>query len=45
MRFFFIEGHHSRVYGRTAALRFIVQPYEKDDEVFVLFHFNGAPVE
>ena len=26
--------------------RLTVQPYEKDDEVFVLlFHFNGAPVE
>jgi hypothetical protein len=25
------EGHRSRCYGRTAALRLIVQPYDEDD--------------
>jgi hypothetical protein len=43
--FLFVEGPRSRCYGRTAALKLIVQPYEEDDEVFLLFHFNGAPVE
>jgi hypothetical protein len=28
---FFCEGPRSRCYGRTAALRFIVQPCDEDD--------------
>jgi hypothetical protein len=28
---FCIEGTRSRNYGRTAALRLIVQPYDEDD--------------
>jgi hypothetical protein len=41
--FLFGEGPRSRCYGRTAALRLIVQPCdedddeEKDDEVFSAF--------
>ena len=42
---FFIEGPRSRCYGLTAALMLIVQPYDEDDEVFLLLHFNGAQVE
>jgi hypothetical protein len=30
--FFSGEGHRSRRYGRTAALRLIVQPYDEGDE-------------
>jgi hypothetical protein len=37
------EGPGSRSYGRTAALRLIVQPCDKDD--YFLFPCNGAPVE
>jgi hypothetical protein len=43
--FFFIEGPRSRYYGRTAASRHIEQPYEEDDDVFLLFHCKGPPVE
>jgi hypothetical protein len=46
--FIFIEEPRSRCYGRTAALSLTVQPCDEgdeDDEVFLLFHFNGAPVE
>jgi hypothetical protein len=42
------EGPRSRCYGRTAALRLIVQPCDEDeDEQFLLpsFTSNGAPVE
>jgi hypothetical protein len=39
--FFFLsgEGPRSRRYGRTAALRFIVQPYDEDedDDYFLSF--------
>jgi hypothetical protein len=36
--FFSGEGPRSRHYGRTAALRLIVQPYDEDeDDFFVLF--------
>jgi hypothetical protein len=43
--FFIIEGPRSRCYGRTAALRLIVQPYDENDEFFLLCRFNGAQVE
>jgi hypothetical protein len=47
--FFFREGPRSRFYRRTAALRLIVQPCdedeEKDDQFFLFFPSNGAPVE
>jgi hypothetical protein len=42
------EGPRSRCYGRTAALRLLVQPYDEDEEEqFFLpsFTSNGAPVE
>jgi hypothetical protein len=43
------EVPRSRFYGRTAVLRFIVQPCdedeEKDDQFFFTFPSNGAPVE
>jgi hypothetical protein len=43
------EGPRSRSYGRTAALRLIVQPCdedeEKDDQFFFIFTSNVAPVE
>jgi hypothetical protein len=44
------EGSRSRCYGRTTALRLLVQPYDEDedeDEQFFLpsFTSNGAPVE
>jgi hypothetical protein len=42
--FFFGEGPRSRCYGRTAALRLIVQPVMKMISFFV-FPCNGAPVE
>jgi hypothetical protein len=34
-----IEGPRSRCYGRTAALRLIVQPCDEDDEEFSAFPF------
>ena len=47
--FFCGEGPRSRCYGRTAALRLIVQPCdedeEKDDQISFIFPSNGAPVE
>ena len=30
----FCEGPRSRCYGRTAALRLIVQPFDEDDQLF-----------
>jgi hypothetical protein len=39
------EGPRSRCYGRTAALRLIVQSCDEMMRFFLLFHFNGAPVE
>ena len=36
------EGPHSRCYGRTAAMKLILQPCDEDDLVFPC---NGAPVE
>jgi hypothetical protein len=44
------EGPRSRSYGRTAALRLIVQPCDEDEEkydvlFFSSFQVNGAPVE
>ena len=30
--FFYGEGSRSRCYGRTAALRFIVQPCDEDEQ-------------
>jgi hypothetical protein len=38
------EGPRSRRYGRTAALRLIVQP-RVEDSFFFVFPCNGAPVE
>jgi hypothetical protein len=36
--FFFIgEGPRSRRYGRTEALRLLVQPYDEDDEDYYYF--------
>jgi hypothetical protein len=46
--FFFIgEGPRSRRYGRTAALRLLLQPCDGDDDdyYFCPFPSNGAPVE
>jgi hypothetical protein len=46
--FFSGEGPHSRRYGRTAALRLIVQPCDEnddDDYYFCPFPINGALVE
>jgi hypothetical protein len=43
--FFSGEGPHSRHYGRTAAMRLIVQPYDEDGYYFFPFPSNGAPVE
>jgi hypothetical protein len=37
--FLFIEGPRSRCYGRTAAWRLIVQPYDEDDKVYFAFPF------
>jgi hypothetical protein len=45
---FFKEGPSSRSYGRTAALRLIVQPCDEDGRkiiIFLIFLRNGAPVE
>jgi hypothetical protein len=39
------EGPRSRNYGRTAALRIIVQPCDEDDYFIFVFPCNGAPVE
>jgi hypothetical protein len=43
------EGPRSRRYGRTAALRLLVQPCDEDDDddddYFCPFPCNGAPVE
>jgi hypothetical protein len=44
--FFFGEGTRSRSYGRTAALRLIMQPYDEDEEKDVkFFPSNAASVE
>jgi hypothetical protein len=43
--FDFFKGPRSRCYGRTAALRLIVQPCDKVYLVFLFFPCNGAPVE
>jgi hypothetical protein len=45
--FFSGEGPRSRRYGRTAALRLTVQPYDEDedDDYFCPFPSNGATVE
>jgi hypothetical protein len=45
--FFCGEGPRSRCYGRTAALRLIVQPCDEDEEKGdqIFFPSNGAPVE
>jgi hypothetical protein len=45
--FFCGEGPRSRSYGRTAALRLIMQPCGEDEEKdydFFIFPTNGAPV-
>jgi hypothetical protein len=41
------EGPRSRRYGRTAALRLIVQPYDEDEDDYYFYPFpsNGALVE
>jgi hypothetical protein len=41
------EGPRSRHYGRTAALRLFVQPYDEDEDndYFCPFPSNGAPME
>jgi hypothetical protein len=39
--FFFGEGLSSRYYGRTAALRLILQTCDEDEN----FSCNGVPVE
>jgi hypothetical protein len=44
------EGPRSRHYGRTAALRLLVQPCDEDgdddnDYFFYPFASNGAPME
>jgi hypothetical protein len=39
--FFLIgEGPRSRSYGRTAALRLIVQPYDDDDDDYYFLSFS-----
>jgi hypothetical protein len=47
--FFFGEEPRSKRYGRTAALRLIVQPCDedkkKDDKLFFIFPSNEAPME
>ena len=46
--FFFGEEPRSRSYGRTAALRLIVQLCDEDEEKddhFFIFPTNAAPVE
>jgi hypothetical protein len=45
--FFSGEGPRSRRYGRTAALRLLVQPCDEDDDddYFYPFASNAAPVE
>jgi hypothetical protein len=42
---FYIEGPRSRCYGRTAALRLIVQHLMKMTKFHLPFNFNGASVE
>jgi hypothetical protein len=36
--FFFCEGPRSWCYGRTAALRLFVQPYDEDEQFFTKFY-------
>jgi hypothetical protein len=42
---FFFEWPRSRCYGRTAALRLIVQPCVENDHFVGRFPCNRAPVE
>jgi hypothetical protein len=47
-RVFFLcgEGPRSRCYGRTAALRLLMQPCDEDEQFFLpTFTITGAPVE
>jgi hypothetical protein len=38
---FFLEGPRSRCYGRTAALRLLVQPCDEDENMMIsFFHFS-----
>jgi hypothetical protein len=39
------EGTRSRRYGRTAALRLLVQPCDEGDYFFSVLPCKGAPVE
>jgi hypothetical protein len=49
LNFVVVKGTRSRCYGRTAALRLILQPCdedeEKDDQFFFIFPSNEARVE
>jgi hypothetical protein len=42
MAFFFLsgEGPRSRRYGRTAALRLTVQPYDEDEDDYYFLSFS-----
>jgi hypothetical protein len=42
---FTVKGPAADAYGRTAALRLVVQPCEEDYEFFSVFPSNEAPVE
>jgi hypothetical protein len=43
--YLFIEGPRSRSYGRTASLEGLLCNPTRKMIFFLLFHFNGAPVE
>jgi hypothetical protein len=43
--FYLLKGPTADATDAPQPWRLIVQSYEKDDEVFLFFHFNGAPVE
>jgi hypothetical protein len=43
--FYLMKGPVADATGAPQPWRLIVHTCHKDDEVFLLFHFNGAPVE
>jgi hypothetical protein len=45
MGFVLLKGPAADTTDAQQPWRLVVQPYDENDKVFLLFHFNGAPVE
>jgi hypothetical protein len=44
-KLFLLKGPAADATDSPQPWRLIVQPFDEDDEVLLLFHFNGTPVE